>query len=103
MTPVQLLGLLNRGELAPGSLVLGPEAYERRRVRDAIGRAALAGEPVEDGLSQYDLAESSLSEVLDDARSLSLFAVRRLIYAGNAEAALPRARVAAGGDDEEQE
>jgi DNA polymerase-3 subunit delta len=43
-------------------------------------------------VTQYDLAETSLAEVIDDARALSLFASERVILAGNAEAALPRTR-----------
>lgn len=60
----------------------------------------LAGEEIEDGLSRHDLNEISLAEVLDDARSLSLFAPNRLIWVTNAEAALPK-RLASGEDDEQ--
>ena len=45
-----------------------------------------------DAVSQHDLAELTLAEILDDARSLSLFASERLIWIVNAELALPRAR-----------
>jgi DNA polymerase-3 subunit delta len=66
---------------------LGPEAYERRRIKEAL----LATFP-ETAVAQHDLSELSLAEVLDDARALSLFAPERLIWVTNAEAALPRGR-----------
>jgi len=44
------------------------------------------------GLAQYDLTEVSLAQVVDDARSLSLFAAQRVILVSNAEAALPRTK-----------
>src|SRR5581483_1167036 len=40
--------------------------------------------------TQTDLENTSISEVLDDARSLSLFASDRLIWVSSAELALPR-------------
>ena len=46
----------------------------------------------ENGLAQYDLTEVSLAQVVDDARSLSLFAAQRVILVSNAEAALPRTK-----------
>ena len=93
MTPAQLLTRMERGEIAPAYLFLGPEAYQRRRARRALLKAH--------AVTQYDLAETSLAEVIDDARALSLFASERVIFAGNAEAALPRTRAdedAADGD-----
>src|SRR5213594_2379010 len=51
----------------------------------------------ENGLAQYDLNDTSLAYVLDDARALSLFAPQRVILVSNAEAALPRQR----SDDED--
>jgi DNA polymerase-3 subunit delta len=87
MTPGQLLYRIQKGTLPAAMLLLGPEAYERRRIKDAL----LAKYP-EDGVSRYDLSEHSLAAVVDDARSLSLFASDRLIWTANAEAALPRGR-----------
>jgi DNA polymerase-3 subunit delta len=84
MTPAQFLTRMERGEIAPAYLFIGPEAYQRRRARRALLKAH--------AVTQYDLAETSLAEVIDDARALSLFASERVILAGNAEAALPRTR-----------
>ena len=59
----------------------------------------LAPEEREQGLAQYDLRESALADVVDDARSLSLFAGKRVIVVANAELALPRQK--AGEEDDE--
>ncbi len=95
MTPAQLLSRWKSGKLPPVLLLLGPEAYERRRIKDAM----VGGAPA-DSVSQHDLSEISLADVLDDARALSLFASERLIWVVNAEAALPRGRAAAEDDDD---
>ncbi len=95
MTAAQLIARAQKGAPPPAVLLLGPEAYERRRIKDALA-ALYQG----DSMAQHDLAELTLAEVLDDARSLSLFASERLIWVVNAEAALPRGRAAAAEDDD---
>ena len=92
-SPAQFLTRIRKGAVPAAVLLLGPEAYERRRIRQAL----TAGVP-ESGLTVHDLGEMSLAEVLDDARSLSLFAAERLIWVVNAEAALPRIRSEEDGD-----
>jgi len=92
MSPDQFLARMKKGVIAPAYLFLGPEAYDRRRCRDALLSAMLAPEEREDGLAHYDLRENTLPEAIDDARSLSLFAARRVIVIANAELALPRQR-----------
>ena len=87
---------IKRNDLPPAILLLGPEAYERRRLKEAL----FATVP-ENAVAQHDLTEVTLAEILDDARALSLFASERLIWVVNAEAALPRGRAAA--DDDEGE
>ncbi len=100
MTAAQFLSRISRRDLPPVVLLLGIEAYERRRIKEAL----LAVFP-EEAVARHDLAEVSLAEVLDDARALSLFASERLIWVANAEAVQPRGRAAAeaeeeaGGDD----
>ena len=54
----------------------------------------LPPEDREEGLTQHDLDQISLSPALDDARSMSLFASRRVIWLAGAEAVLPRGRAA---------
>src|SRR6185503_13950051 len=90
MSPDQFLARMKKGAIAPAYLFLGPEAYDRRRCRQALIDAMLSPEEREEGLSLYDLRETSLPDVIDDARALSLFAKNRVIVAANAELALPR-------------
>lgn len=92
MTPAQFLSRLKRQDIAPAYLFLGTEAYERRRCRESLIGAVLGAEDRENAVTLYDLNESSLAEVVDDARCLSLFAAQRVIVVSNAEAALPRGR-----------
>ena len=92
MTPGQLMSRIKKRDLAPAYLFLGPEAYQRRRLKDALVNAVLGESGAENGLTQHDLSEVELAEVVDDARSLSLFASERLIWVTNAEAALPRGK-----------
>ncbi|SPF43642.1 DNA polymerase III, delta subunit [Candidatus Sulfopaludibacter sp. SbA4] len=88
MTPAQLLSRIQKGAVPPAILLLGPEAYQKRRILDAL----TAGFP-EGSITLHDLMELSLAEIVDDARSLSLFASERLIRVANAEAVLPKGKV----------
>lgn len=101
MTPEQFLAQI-RKQPAPAYLFLGPETYQRDRCRRALIERVLAPEAREDGYSRHDLDDTTLAAVLDDARSLSLFASERLIWVGGAEAALPRGKGAAAGADDEE-
>ena len=89
MTAAQLLSLVKKGTPPPAMLLLGTEAYQRRRIKEAM----LAAFP-EGAVMQHDLTEIGLAETVDDARALSLFASERLIWVVNAEAALPRGKAA---------
>lgn len=98
MTPEQFLARLNKNGPEPVYLFLGAEAYERGRCRRALIEAALpdpAGRG--EGFTQQDLSETSLAAALDEARALSLFAPRRLLWLSSAEAAVPRGHAAGGG------
>src|SRR5258708_33649238 len=101
MSPDQFLGKIKKGVIAPAYLFLGTEAYGRDRCREALINAMLAPEEREQGLAQYDLRESSLADVVEDARSLSLFAGKRVILVGNAEMALPRQKSEEADEDAE--
>jgi len=92
MSPDQFLARMKKGIFAPAYLFLGPEAYDRRRCRQALLDVTLAPEEREEGLTHYDLRENSLADAIDDARSLSLFAAKRVIVIANAELGLPRQR-----------
>jgi len=65
------------------------------RCRRALIERALGTEDRESGLTRSDLAETTLANILDDARALSLFASKRVIWVSGAEAALPRGRASA--------
>ena len=98
MTASQLLARAKKREIPPAVLLLGPEAYERRRIKQGLMAAFAEG-----AVAQLDLAELSLAAILDDARALSLFAADRLIWVVNAEAALPKTAKSSEEDDPEAE
>jgi DNA polymerase-3 subunit delta len=75
-------------------LFVGPELYQLSACRRALVDKVLAPEDRENGLSRHDMEETTLASVLDDARSLSLFAPNRVVWVSGAEAALPRGRAA---------
>ena len=99
MTPEQMLRGLARQAPAPLYLFVGPEGYRRSLCRKGLLGVALSEEEREEGFVRHDLDELSLDEVLDDARSMSLFARNRLIWVSGAESALPRGRGAAQDED----
>ena len=103
MSPDQFLQRIQKAPPAPVYLFLGPEVYQLRTCRQALvervlGVDRIAPEDRENGLSRHDLEETTLAAVLDDARSLSLFAPNRVVWVSGAESALPRGRAAS--DDE---
>ena len=75
MTPAQFIARARKNDIPPVILFLGQESYNRRRCREAL----LAARAVE--AEQFDMAESSLAAVIDDARAMSLFASERLMIA----------------------
>ena len=95
VTSAQLLARIRQRDFPSAVLLLGPEAYERRRLKEALLPAF-----AEDAIARHDLAEMTLAQVLDDARALSLFASERLIWVVNAEAALPKTKSGDDGDGE---
>jgi len=92
MDPAQFLVQIRKSGPAAGYVFLGSELFSRDGCRRALLEAALPPEDREAGLVQYDLSETSLAAVVEDARSLSLFSPKRLIVASNAEAVLVRVR-----------
>jgi DNA polymerase III subunit delta len=101
MTPAQFLARVKRGELPAVTLFLGQEAYERRRCRRALIETALGTDPDPSAITQHDLSEVSLAEVIDDARAMNLFVEKRVILAVSVEAALPR--TGKGNDDGDED
>jgi DNA polymerase-3 subunit delta len=101
MTPDQFLRSIQNQAPAPVYLFIGPDFYMRDQCRRALIQAALPEEDREQGWARHDLDEEELTSVLDDARTLSLFASRRLIWISAAEGALPRGRAIAAADDDD--
>jgi len=91
MSPEQFLARLSKSGPEPAYLFLGPEAFERTRCRRALLDAVLPPDERENGFTRHDLDRTPLAAALDDARALSLFASRRVIWLAAAEAAVPRA------------
>jgi DNA polymerase-3 subunit delta len=104
MTPPQFLDQLEKKGPQPAYLFIGPESYNRDRSRRALIAKVLGDEDRESGFTKHDLDEIPLAAALDDARSLSLFASKRVIWLARAEAALPRGKAVGGraGDDDEE-
>jgi DNA polymerase-3 subunit delta len=102
MTAQQFLTAIKQREPAAAYLFIGPEPYQREFCRRALIQRVLPGAQDRDnGLIRHDLDAVTLGEVLEDARSPSLFAPRRVLVVSAAESALPRAR--AGAEEAEEE
>jgi DNA polymerase-3 subunit delta len=91
LTPDALVEKLKSGPPASVYLFLGAEAYRRKVCRRKLIERALPEGEREAGVTRHDLDSVSLTEVVDDACSLSLFAPNRVIWAASAESAVPRA------------
>jgi len=101
MTPEQFLRTIEHKAPPPVCLFVGPEGYRRELCRKALLERVLTPEEREEGFTRHDLDEISLAEVLDDARSMSLFSGDRLVWVSGAESALPRGRSSAGEEKEQ--
>jgi DNA polymerase-3 subunit delta len=94
LSPDQFLDRIRKSPPAPAYLFLGPEVYQRGRCRKALVDRILTPDDRENGLTQLDLEQTTMAAVLDDARSLSLFAPNRVVWVSGAEGVLPRGRSA---------
>ena len=100
MSPDEFLRTIAQKPPAPAYLFAGPEAWSRDRCRRALIERVLPEGDRADGFTRHDLDEIELAALIDDAKSLSLFASNRVIWAASAESALPRGRAAAVSDEE---
>jgi len=71
---------LESRELKPAYVLVGDEAFFRKRCRDAILEHLVAPDSRDFGLFEFDLAETSLNEVLDRARTPSLMAPFQVFF-----------------------
>ncbi len=98
MLPSEFVRSLAGAPPEPVYLFLGAEAYRRRVCRKKLIERALPESERASGITRHDLETVSLAEVIDDARSLSLFSPNRVIWAASAEAAVPRGRASRTND-----
>ena len=90
MKPLSLIRQLRAGAVpAPGYLFLGAEPFYRSRCRNAILTAALGDEPDRAAIVEIDLAEKPLSDLFEEAQTMSLFCAERVVIGRNAEQAVP--------------
>lgn len=90
MKPLSVIRQLRAGVApAPGYLFLGAEPFYRSRCRKAILTAALGAEPDKAAIVEIDLAEKPLSELIEEAQTMSLFCSERVVIGRNAEHAVP--------------
>ena len=71
---------LESRKLKPAYVLVGDEAFFRKRCRDAIVEHLVAPDSRDFGLFEFDLAETSLNEVLDRARTPSLMAPFQVFF-----------------------
>ena len=91
LKPVDLIKTLRKGgKPASGYLFLGAEPFYRSRCKQAIRDAVLGSDPDETAAVEVDLSERALANLIDEARTQSLFVSERLIVGRSAEHAVPR-------------
>jgi DNA polymerase-3 subunit delta len=71
---------LESHKLRPAYVLVGDEAFFRKRCRDAILAHLVAPDSRDFGLFEFDLAETSLNEILDRARTPSLMAPFQVFF-----------------------
>ena len=100
MKPKAFLQQLKKGRPTAGYLFAGNEMFYRDRCRRTLRGAVLGAadsSQYQEGWVEYDLREHSLSKLIDEAKTYSLFAPSRVVVGLNAEAALPKRMGSAGG------
>src|SRR6266852_1434080 len=76
----RFLSELESRKVKPAYVLVGDEAFFRKRCRDAILEHLVAPDSRDFGLFEFDLAETSLNEVLDRARTPSLMAPFQVFF-----------------------
>jgi DNA polymerase-3 subunit delta len=67
-------------KLRPGYVLIGDEAFFRRRVRDSILQHLVPADMRDFSIYEFDLAETGIHEVLDRARTPSLMAPFQVFF-----------------------
>src|ERR1700692_2235585 len=81
---------LETRQLKPAYVLVGDEAFFRKRCRDAVLEHLVAPDTRDFGLFEFDLAETSLNEVLDRAQTPSLMAPFQVFFVRGVKALFGR-------------
>jgi DNA polymerase-3 subunit delta len=84
MDPKQALKDIQAGKPAPVYLCYGPEKYRRNTFIQALTDALIEPEEREFAVSKFDMGDTPLAAVLQDAQTLPFMAPRKLVIASNA-------------------
>jgi DNA polymerase-3 subunit delta len=84
MDPKKALKDIESGKPQPVYLCFGPEKYRRNSFIQALTDAMIEPDQKEFAVSKFDLGETSLSAVLEDAETLPFMVPRKLVIASNA-------------------
>ncbi len=76
----RFLSELESRKLKAAYVFVGDEAFFRKRCRDAILQHLIAPDTMDFGVFEFDLSETSLTEVLDRARTPSLMAPFQVFF-----------------------
>src|SRR5437588_351288 len=79
-------------KLRPAYVLVGDEGFFRRRCRDAILEHLVPGSLRDFSLHEFDLAETPLQQVLDNARTPSLMAPFQVFFLRNVKALYGRGK-----------
>ena len=86
----RFLSELESRKLKPAYVFVGDEAFFRKRCRDAILQHLIAPDAMDFGVFEFDLSETSLTEVLDRARTPSLMAPFQVFFVRGVKALFGR-------------
>ncbi|RAU94181.1 DNA polymerase III subunit delta [Paenibacillus sp. YN15] len=75
---------LDKGTVRPLYICYGPEKYRMREFIDYVLRKCVPEDVREFAVTKYDLTETSLDDVLEDAQTMPFMAERKVILASNA-------------------
>src|SRR6266852_4810880 len=88
----RFLSELESRKVKPAYVLVGDEAFFRKRCRDAILEHLVAPDSHDFGLFEFDLSETSLTEVLDRARTPSLMAPFQVFFVRGVKTLFGRGR-----------
>ncbi len=75
---------IGKGKVAPVYLCYGPEKYTMRQFVESVCGALVEPEQKDMAVVRYDLAETSLEGVIEDAETLPFLVSRKIVIASGA-------------------